>query len=107
MFILGGTFLSNGTMVSIGGNIAIDPEWGDTDGRTGIRLFGPCTDPTGASCKVYEDPANLHLAAPRWYPTTLRLYDGSAIVIGGSIQNILYNNPGNNTPSYEFYPKRD
>ncbi|KAJ7918213.1 glyoxal oxidase precursor [Mycena leptocephala] len=45
--------------------------------RLGIRLFGPCTSPTGENC-------HIHLAVTRWYPTGLRIPDGSLMIIGGS-----------------------
>lgn len=53
------------------------------NGIQGIRLFTSCG--TGGSCDVYEDPARLHLAINRWYPTTVRLYDGSLLIMGGTV----------------------
>ncbi len=107
-FCAGGTHISNGTLVSVGGNGVILPELGVQDGFQGIRLFGPCNDTSKAAsaCKVYEDPKNLHLAKTRWYPSAIRIWDGSAMVMGGTTWSGFYNPPQNNTASYEFFPKR-
>lgn len=44
-----------------------------------IRIWEPCDDPTGANCQLFEDPPNLHLAETRWYPTSIRIHDGSLV----------------------------
>ncbi|GLB37988.1 putative protein with domain of unknown function (DUF1929) [Lyophyllum shimeji] len=106
-FCASGGFLSNGTMVSVGGmsveNPATEP---DTDGRMAIRLFEPCADVNGVGCKVIEDPARLHLAETRWYPSSLRIFDGSLMVIGGIHEETpFYNTDPVN--SFEFFPPKD
>ncbi|KAJ7575631.1 glyoxal oxidase N-terminus-domain-containing protein [Mycena floridula] len=108
-FCASGSFLSNGTMVSVGGmaveNPDIDP---DQDGYMALRIFEPCTDPSGASCTLYEDPKTLHLAAPRWYPSTLRIFDGSLMVVGGiHIFTLFYNTPDDAENTFEFFPPKD
>ncbi|KIK59299.1 hypothetical protein GYMLUDRAFT_169871 [Collybiopsis luxurians FD-317 M1] len=109
-FCASGSFLSNGTMVSVGGtevefppNVTTPPE---ADGRMGIRLFEPCTDPTGRSCTLFEDPATLHTATYRWYPSSLRIFDGSLMILGGSSAIVQFYNiiPEN---SFEFFPSKD
>lgn len=101
-FCASGALLSNGTMVceecllvkfslmigvqvSVGGqapelppNTVYPP---DGDGRQGLRLFGPCDSPDGIGegCTLFEDPATLHLAVNRWYPSSLRIFDGSLV----------------------------
>ncbi|KAJ7819906.1 glyoxal oxidase N-terminus-domain-containing protein [Mycena olivaceomarginata] len=86
-FCAGGAFISNGTLVSV------------ADGRMGIRLFGPCTSPTGEDCTVFEDPEHIHLAVTRWYPTGLRIPDGHNI-------NTFYNTGPTTENSIEFFPSR-
>jgi len=80
----------------------------DYDGRMIIRMFEPCTDPDGVGCKVIEDPENLHLTLPRWYPSSLRISDGSLMVVGG-IQGStpFYNNLTAGANSFEFFPSKD
>ncbi|GLB37998.1 putative protein with domain of unknown function (DUF1929) [Lyophyllum shimeji] len=106
-FCASGGFLSNGTMVSVGGQAVENPDTEpDTDGRMMIRLLEPCTDANGVGCRIIEDPATLHLAETRWYPSSLRLFDGSLMVIGGiHEQTPFYNvDPVN---SFEFFPPKD
>ncbi|KAF9457741.1 copper radical oxidase [Collybia nuda] len=106
-FCASGGILSNGTMVGVGGQFPENPTTEpDTDGRMMIRLFNPCTDPSGASCKVIEDPRTLNLAEPRWYPSSLRIFDGSLMVVGGTHNTTpFYNTDPEN--SFEFVPKKD
>ncbi|KAJ7100820.1 glyoxal oxidase precursor [Mycena belliarum] len=105
-FCAGGAFLSNGTLVSVAGQPLEDPTQPPADGRLGIRLFGPCTSATGANCTVFEDPAHIHLAVTRWYPTGLRIPDGSLMIIGGSNTNTFYNTGPTAEDSIEFFPSR-
>ncbi|KAF8965850.1 glyoxal oxidase N-terminus-domain-containing protein [Flammula alnicola] len=99
-----GGFLSNGTMISAGGNIPANPA--ALDGRMAIRVFEPCADPTGANCTLFEDPANLHMAENRWYTSTARIFDGSLIIVGGIHEDTpFYNTDPVN--SFEFFPPKD
>jgi hypothetical protein len=103
-FCASGGFLSNGTMVSVGGNIpAITAA---LDGRMGIRIFEPCDDPNGVGCTIFEDPATLHLAENRWYTTAIRIFDGSLMIVGGMHEDTPFYNtdPAN---SIEFFPPKD
>ncbi|KAG6817321.1 hypothetical protein H0H87_010338 [Tephrocybe sp. NHM501043] len=102
-----GGFLSNGTMVSVGGNAVESPDTEpDTDGRMLIRLFEPCTDVNGAGCNVFENPATHHLTTTRWYSSSLRIFDGSLMVIGGIHETTsFYNN--DSVSSFEFFPPKD
>lgn len=109
-FCASGALLSNGTMVSLGGQaVELPPNTTtapDGDGRMGVRLFEPCDDPSGLSCTLFEDPATLHLAANRWYPSSLRIFDGSLMVIGGThVATPFYNVDPEN--SFEFFPPKD
>ncbi|KAI0686469.1 glyoxal oxidase N-terminus-domain-containing protein [Cytidiella melzeri] len=106
-FCASGALISNGTMVSIGGdqrgfvgNPAIQP------GNNAIRIFEPCTSASGAGCTLFEDPATLHLAANRWYPSSVRIFDGSLMIIGGThVSANFYNIDPEN--SFEFFPPKD
>lgn len=51
----------------------------DEDGLTSIRVFEPCTAPDGRNCTIFDDPTLLHLAESRWYPTAIRVFDGSLV----------------------------
>ncbi|KAJ3572769.1 hypothetical protein NP233_g2878 [Leucocoprinus birnbaumii] len=103
-FCASGSFLSNGTMVSVGGNIPRIPEAGD--GRNEIRFWHPCDDPNGIGCSLFEDPATLHLAETRWYPSSIRIFDGSLMILGGMHKDTPFYNtdPANN---FEFFPPKD
>ncbi|KAK4703032.1 glutathione S-transferase, partial [Phenoliferia sp. Uapishka_3] len=82
-FCAGGGWLSNGTLVSVGGN----PREGTYEtaaagqGLGAIRLFTPCN---GGSCDVYENPQRIHMTGKRWYASTTRLTDGSIMILGAS-----------------------
>ncbi|KAF7768273.1 CAZyme family AA5 [Agaricus bisporus var. burnettii] len=99
-----GSFLSNGTMVSVGGHNPVIPE--AEDGRNGIRVWEPCDDPNGEGCVLFEDPEKLHMAETRWYATSLRIFDGSVMIIGGvhQVTPFFNDDPVNNV---EFFPPKD
>ncbi|KAJ7261183.1 glyoxal oxidase precursor [Mycena rebaudengoi] len=93
-FCASGAMLSNGSMVNVGGNIPT---------AAAIRIVGPCTE---ASCTIFDDPENLHLAETRWYTSAIRIFDGSIIIVGGIHEGTpFYNNDPVN--SIEFFPKKD
>ncbi|KAF5342875.1 hypothetical protein D9758_016091 [Tetrapyrgos nigripes] len=97
-----GSFLGNGTLVSSGGNPIVL-----NTGRNGIqaiRLFTPCTD---GSCDIFEDPNNLHLTSNRWYPSSVRIDDGSVLIYGGSTVGGFQNGAAQNNPTYEFFPPKN
>ncbi|KAI0684365.1 glyoxal oxidase N-terminus-domain-containing protein [Earliella scabrosa] len=102
----GGALLSNGTMVSVGGdqqgydgNPVIKP------GNQAIRIFEPCASPVGEGCTVFEDQA-FTLLVERWYPSAIRIFDGSLFIVGGSHVNMRFYNidPEN---SFEFFPRKE
>ncbi|KAI0737814.1 glyoxal oxidase precursor [Daedaleopsis nitida] len=105
-FCAGGALLSNGTMASIGGdqtgfpgNPIIKP------GNQAIRLLGPCASPTGEGCTLFEDP-NLTLLVERWYPSAIRIFDGSLLIAGGMhVEAVFYNVDPEN--SFEFFPRKE
>ncbi|KAF9467905.1 copper radical oxidase [Collybia nuda] len=103
-FCSSGGFLSNGTMVNVAGNVAEFPY--TTDGRMMVRLFEPCTDASGVGCTITEDAQHLRLAANRWYTSTLRIFDGSLMIVGGTHElTNFYNTDPENT--VEFFPSKD
>lgn len=80
-FCAGGGWISNGTLVSVGGNpqqTYMNDAAGD--GLAAIRLFDPCTN---NKCDVEEWPTRVRMTSARWYPTSTRLTDGSLIIVGG------------------------
>ncbi|KAI9060007.1 copper radical oxidase [Trametes sanguinea] len=106
-FCASGALLSNGSMVSVGGdpsgfpgNPAIEP------GTQAIRIFEPCASPTGEGCTVFEDPATLHLLEKRWYPSSLRIFDGSLMIVGGMHEETPFYNTDPEL-SFEFFPPKE
>ncbi|KAF9028798.1 copper radical oxidase [Hymenopellis radicata] len=96
-----GSFLSNGTLVSSGGNpVVITGE----DGLQALRLFTPCNDGT---CDIFENQAVIRLTSKRWYPSSVRLEDGSVLIFGGSVIGGYINSASVNNPTYEFFPSKN
>ncbi|KAF7311483.1 Copper radical oxidase [Mycena kentingensis (nom. inval.)] len=111
-FCAGGTFLSNGTLINVGGNPVVEDrtaaaDFGDVDGLQSIRIFEPCLSPSASGCSIYENHQRVRMASPRWYNTVLRIYDGSAMIIGGSKKGGWINNATTNNPTFEFYPPKN
>ncbi|KAF8907403.1 glyoxal oxidase precursor [Mucidula mucida] len=100
-FCASGSFLSNGTMA-----IENTDTVPDKVGMMGIRIFEPCLDASGTDCTLFEDPDTLHLAEQRWYPASVRIFDGSLFIVGGSHNLTLFYNfdPAN---TFEFFPPKD
>ncbi|KAJ7648223.1 glyoxal oxidase N-terminus-domain-containing protein [Mycena polygramma] len=96
-----GSFIGNGTLINSGGNPVVIT---GANGLQGLRLFTPCTDGT---CDVYENPTRIRLSSARWYPSSVRIEDGSIIIFGGSVAGGFINAAGINNPSYEFYPPKN
>lgn len=93
-FCAGGTWLSNGTLLSIGGNPVVESstgaaDFGDVNGLQAIRMFNPCDD---GKCDVLESPNQIRMASARWYNSATRLDDGSVMIIGGSSKGGWINN---------------
>ncbi|THH09352.1 hypothetical protein EW145_g2082 [Phellinidium pouzarii] len=110
-FCAGGSFLSNGTLINVGGNpvvtsITAAADFGDVDGLQAIRLFHPCESESVSDCDIYENHARIRMASPRWYNTVVRISDGSAMIIGGSKKGGWINNATTNNPTVEYYPPK-
>jgi len=96
-FCASGGFLSNGTLVNIGGNLAEGAVRGgvpDGNGLQALRQFEPssCPDDRSEPCAMVEFPTRMRLATRRWYPSAVRLDDGSLMIIGGSTNGAFMNN---------------
>lgn len=105
-FCAGGGWLSNGTMVNIGGNPLVEfTNVTAPNGLQGVRLYNPCAE--NENCEVYESPQRIRLTSARWYPSGARLSDGSLLVIGGAYGGGWTNNAQLNNPTYEFYPPKN
>ncbi|KAF7295417.1 hypothetical protein MIND_01081300 [Mycena indigotica] len=110
-FCAGGTFLSNGTLINVGGNPVVEDktsaaDFGDVNGLQAIRIFQPCISQSVEGCAIYENPQRIRMASPRWYSTVLRIDDGSAMIIGGSKKGGWINNATTNNPTIEYYPPK-
>ncbi|CAE6341149.1 unnamed protein product [Rhizoctonia solani] len=104
-FCATGTWLSNGTLVNLGGNPRVDIGGGSSaNGLQGIRHFTPCDD---GSCDIYESPQRIRMTSSRWYPSSCRLSDGSTIIVGGAYGGGWTNFDALNNPTYEFYPAKN
>ncbi|KIY43519.1 hypothetical protein FISHEDRAFT_67974 [Fistulina hepatica ATCC 64428] len=109
-FCAGGTFLSNGTMINVGGNPVVADhtsaaDFGDLDGLQAVRIFEPCLSGT-EGCDMYENHGRIRMASPRWYNTVIRIHDGSAMIIGGSKKGGWMNNATVNNPTIEYFPSK-
>lgn len=111
-FCAGGTFLSNGTLINVGGNPVVEDhtsaaDFGDLDGLQAVRILEPCEHEDISSCTIYENHDRIRMASPRWYTTVLRISDGSAMIIGGSRKGGWINNATVNNPTVEYWPPKD
>ncbi|PLW12098.1 hypothetical protein PCASD_24199 [Puccinia coronata f. sp. avenae] len=103
-FCAGGSFLSNGTLLSLGGNAPEfqQGEFGDANGLQSIRFYTPCDD---GKCAINEY-GNIKMTSARWYPTSIRLPDGSVMIVGGSTEGAFRNSARINNPTIEYYPPK-
>ncbi|KAI0082827.1 copper radical oxidase [Panus rudis PR-1116 ss-1] len=111
-FCAGGTFLSNGTLINVGGNPVVSDitnaaDFGDVDGLQAVRIFEPCDSEDVSRCDIYENHSRIRMASPRWYNTVLRISDGSAMIIGGSKKGGWINNATTNNPTVEYFPPKN
>ncbi|KAI9509596.1 copper radical oxidase [Russula earlei] len=111
-FCAGGAFLGNGTLVNVGGNPihedhTASADFDQTDGMQSVRLFESCETVDAAGCDIYEYPDRIRLSTPRWYPSVVRLQDGSVMIIGGSKRGGWINNATTNNPTIEYFPPKN
>ncbi|GAA5829165.1 hypothetical protein JCM11251_004147 [Rhodosporidiobolus azoricus] len=100
-FCAGGGWISNGTLVNLGGNP--QQTYYAQNGLMAVRLFNPCTN---SKCDVYENPSRIRLTSARWYPSTTRLTDGSLLIAGGMVAGGYNNQESTDNPTFEFYPPK-
>ncbi|SGY78645.1 BQ5605_C008g04907 [Microbotryum silenes-dioicae] len=103
-FCAGGTFLSNGDIISVGGQPSEHTELGKPsvaeDGFTGLRVFQP------TSHRLLDNPKKVHIQSARWYASVVRVTDGSALIMGGSKKGQYNNDPKVDNPTMEFFPSK-
>ncbi|KDE07914.1 hypothetical protein MVLG_01824 [Microbotryum lychnidis-dioicae p1A1 Lamole] len=103
-FCAGGTFLSNGDIISVGGQPSEHTELGKPgfaeDGFTGLRIFQP------TSHRLLDNPKKVHIQSARWYASVVRVTDGSALIMGGSKKGQYNNDPKVDNPTMEFFPSK-
>ncbi|KAF7331451.1 Copper radical oxidase [Mycena kentingensis (nom. inval.)] len=97
--------LSNGSMVSIGGSFFPGSSTA-TDGYMALRIFEPCASPDGSGCTLFDNANVVRLAEDRWYPSAIRIFDGSLMIVGGThVATVFYNT--DRADSFEFFPRKD
>ena len=107
-FCASGHFLSNGSMVSVGGSPAAAPGGADQSGLISLRIFEPCASPDGSGCTIFDDPAQVRMSDPRWYPSAIRVFDGSLLIVGGIQEPTpFFNTPPLAVNTFEFFPAKD
>ncbi|CAE6492836.1 unnamed protein product [Rhizoctonia solani] len=105
-FCATGTWLSNGTLINLGGNPRVDRDnHTSPNGLQGVRLFNSCAD--NEKCDFYESPYRIRMTSARWYPSSARLSDGSSFIYGGAYGGGWTNFDALNNPTYEFYPPKN
>ncbi|SCZ99332.1 BZ3500_MvSof-1268-A1-R1_Chr7-2g09487 [Microbotryum saponariae] len=103
-FCAAGTFISNGDIISVGGQTSENTELGKPgvagDGFTGLRVFRPTTR------QFLDDPRKAHIQSARWYASVIRVTDGSALIMGGSKKGQYNNERKVDNPTMEFVPSK-
>lgn len=101
-FCAGGSFLSDGTLLSVGGNYNLswlDPTIGD--GFTGERYLTRSSRDSSLNGQDWVEPGNK-LNTARWYPSVQTMPDGTLFVASGSLNGLDPGVPSNNNPTYEI-----
>lgn len=101
-YCAGGSFLANGTFISVGGNgplSFIDPTVGD--GFNAIRYLTRSTTDTTSNGQGWTEPGNK-LASDRWYPSVQIMPNGTLFVASGSLNGLDPTVLANNNPTYEI-----
>jgi hypothetical protein len=96
-FCCGGTFLSDGRLITLGGNaplLWLDPTVGD--GFDAIRYIG-----SEDGNYEWKEPGNK-LASARWYASAQIMANGQVFVAAGSLNGLDPTNHSNNNPTYEI-----
>ncbi|KAK1062000.1 hypothetical protein LTR74_010664 [Friedmanniomyces endolithicus] len=101
-FCSGGSFLSNGTVLNVGGNAPLT--WLDDtvgNGFQGIRYLTRSSSDASLDGENWNEPGN-QLNTARWYPTLQTMPDGSIFVASGSLNGLNPTVLANNNPTYEI-----
>jgi hypothetical protein len=101
-FCSGGTFLANGTLISVGGNAPlsfIDPTV--SDGFKGIRYLTRSMDDSSFNGQDWIEPGN-QLSTARWYASAQIMPDGTVFIASGSLNGLDPTQPKNNNPTFEI-----
>ena len=101
-FCSGGTFLANGTLLSVGGNGPL--AWLDPtirNGFKGLRYLTRSSEKPDFDGQDWVEPGN-RLDTARWYPSVQTLANGSIFVASGSLNGGDPTQPINNNPSFEM-----
>ncbi|KAK1093034.1 hypothetical protein LTR48_003165 [Friedmanniomyces endolithicus] len=101
-FCSGGSFLSNGTVLNVGGNAPLT--WLDDtvgNGFQGIRYLTRSSSDASQDGENWNEPGN-QLNTARWYPTLQTMPDGSIFVASGSLNGLNPTVLANNNPTYEI-----
>lgn len=101
-FCSGGTFLPDGRVVSLGGNVPLT--WLDNtigDGFNAIRYLSRSSTDATLNGQDWSEPGNK-LASNRWYATAQTMPDGTIFVASGSLNGLDPTVLANNNPTYEI-----
>lgn len=102
-FCCGGAFLSDGTLMTMGGNGPLT--WLDDsvgDGFDALRYLR--VDQSGKNTDWIEYD-NIKMYSKRWYASVQTLSDGTVFIGSGSLNGLDLRNPKNNNPTYELLDK--
>jgi hypothetical protein len=94
-FCSGGSFLTDGTLVNVGGNGPLswlDPTVGN--GFRGLRYLS-------SKSQGWDEPGS-QLDTRRWYASAQTMPDGRVFVVSGSLNGKAPTDPKNNNPTYEL-----
>lgn len=101
-FCSGGTFLSDGRLLNIGGNAPlsfIDPTVGD--GFRGLRYLERSATDSGLTGQPWSEPGN-ELNTARWYASAQTMPNGNVFVASGSLNGLDPSVAANNNPTFEI-----
>lgn len=101
-FCSGGSFLANGTFISVGGNAPlsdIDPTV--TDGFDALRYISRSASDASLDGDNWVENSNK-LDSKRWYASVQTMGDGTLFVASGSLNGLDPTVNANNNPTYEI-----
>lgn len=105
-FCSGGTFLADGTVVSLGGNGPLDfVNPNIKDGFNAIRRMTRSSSNPALDGTDWVESEGNKLASARWYASAQTMPDGSIFVASGSLNGLNPTVPANNNPTYEILNK--